>query len=94
MVYCLTCLNYSISMYFESTKDNLIYLNLISFDGFGAYLVYGRIYVLSENDSRAFLNEIASECLNQEVMTQLVKKSILMNKEQFDKAALRKYGFI
>ncbi len=92
--YYLGCLNSSVFMDFKKTADNIIYLARISFDGFGCYELFGKVYALNEQDSKKFIEEIETENLNQEVITGFVKELISLNKEQIWTDALEKYNLI
>lgn len=92
--YHLGCLNGSVFIDFNKTNNNQICMVRISFDGFGCYNLSGRVYLLDLKDSEKFIREIETENLDQEVMTELVKKAITINKEQIWSDALEKYKLI
>ena len=49
--YYLGCLNSSVFIDFNKTNNNQICLVRISFDGFGCYNLFGRVYLLDIQDS-------------------------------------------
>ncbi|WP_109098497.1 hypothetical protein [Aquimarina sp. AU58] len=92
--YYLGCLNGSVFIDFNSSKDNRIYLRRISFDGYGCCQLENFENKLNNEDSKIFIKEITREVINQNVTEKLVKKLIKMNAFQIWSDALEEYKLI
>ncbi len=75
----LGCLDCSVFIDYNKTKNNQISVVRISFDGFGCCNLGNEVELLNQDDSGLFIKEINKEYLNQEAITALVKKSIEKN---------------
>ncbi|SIR51193.1 hypothetical protein SAMN05421545_3977 [Pontibacter lucknowensis] len=92
--YYLGCLDGSVFIDFNRTKDNRIYLVRISFDGYGCCNLEERAKGLNPEDSKRFVEEIEKKDLNQKAIEVLVKKAVEMNKELIWADAIVEYGLI
>ncbi len=84
----------SVFIDFNSSASNEISLIRISFDGFGCCDIEKQSKKLNLKDSQEFLKQIKQDNLNQEVIAELVKKLIFLNKDFIWTDALEKYGLI
>lgn len=92
--YYLGCLDGSVFIDFNKTKDSYVCLVRISFDGYGCCSLEERAKCLNPEDSMKFIEEFEKEDLNQEAIEVLVKKVIEMNKEYIWADAVGEYGLI
>ena len=92
--YYLGCLDGSVFIDFNHSKDNGIFLVRISFDGYGCCNLEERAKPLNHKNSQKFIKEIRKEELNQEAIEILVKEAIRINKENIWTDAIEKYGLI
>lgn len=92
--YYLGCLDGSVFIDFNKTGDNLITLCGISFDGYGYCNLSDSNYLLNQERSKKFIEEISKDELNQETLTPLVKELIKINQELIWKDALEEYNLI
>ncbi len=90
----LSCHDYSVFIDLNLNHSNLIYLNAISFDGYGYCGVESDNIYLNEDDTQSLLYELSGNNLNNELVTKLIKKLILMNKDKVWNDALQKYHLI
>ena len=90
----LGCLDGSVYIDFNKTENGQVSLVRISFDGYGCCDIEKEVELLDDGDSELFIKEINKENLNQEVITALVKKSIVVNTKHIWKDALKKYGLM
>lgn len=88
------CLNGSVYMDFNKSNGNLISLCRISFDGYGCCNLPDETNYLSLELSNRFIEEMAKEELNQEIITNIVKELIKINHEYIWEDALKEYGLI
>ena len=88
----LGCCDGSVFVDFNISKDNLISLVRISFDGYGCCNLDETAESLNATNSQEFLREIEQEILNQEAIGRLVQKIVKMNKDLIWKEALEEYG--
>lgn len=93
--YHLGCLNGSVYLDFNESKDARITLRRISFDGFGccSLVEYGTRYLDAES-SALFLQEMKKAVMDQELLAVLVKKLIRLNRDSIWEEALKTYGLI
>jgi len=92
--YYLGCLDSSVFMDFNYSKDNRISLVRISFDGYGCCNVEEQAKPLNHQDSQKFIKEIRKEKLNQEATEILVKEAIRINQAHIWTDALKEYRLI
>jgi len=92
--YYLGCLDSSVFIDFNHSKDNRIFLVRISFDGYGCCNLDERAKYLDKENSQKFITEIKKEKLNQEKIEKLVKEAIKINKEYIWTDAIEEYGLI
>lgn len=90
----LGCRNGSVFIDFNRTKNNLISLVRISFDGYGCCNLNENVQTLNTEDSELFLKQMSIDLMDQNKITSLVKKAIKMNRQQIWTDALHKYDFI
>ncbi|WP_367391269.1 hypothetical protein [Lewinella sp. LCG006] len=91
--YHLGCLDGSVFMDFNLSKDKRIYLKRISFDGYGCCEL-GTSHKLDKEGSKEFVTMIGKELLDQEAIEIFLKKIIKMNEEEIWKDALKEYELI
>ena len=91
--YCLGCLDGTVFMDFDITKDNLIYLKRISFDGYGCCELK-HYKTLDKKDSSEFIKEITANELNENNISSLVKKIIKLNQEYIWQDALAAFQLL
>jgi hypothetical protein len=92
--YYLGCLDGSVFLDFNKTKDKRIYLSRISFDGYGCCEIKKNAIYLSEQSSTEFIAIIDSYILNQEKITKKVLELIQLNTENIWNDALLEYNLI
>lgn len=92
--YYLCCLNGSVFIDFNSSNKNEISLVRISFDGFGCCSLNKKAKKLNMKGSQKFIQEMKQSELNQESITELVKKAIRINKKFIWSDALERYKLI
>ncbi len=92
--YYLGCLDSSVFIDFNRTNDNRICLRRISFDGYGCCNLERGSNILSENESKEFIEEMGKENLDQATITKLVKQIVKINKEYIWNDALQQYNLI
>ena len=90
----LGCLDGSVFIDFNRTKEDLISLCRISFDGYGCCDLFDKSNHLNPELSKQFLNEMTKDELNQATLTTLVKEIIEINKENLWTDALEEYKLI
>jgi|SRR5882724_7088038 len=90
----LGCLDGSVFIDFNQSKDRLISLCRISFDGYGCCNITDTTNYLNSEMSKKFIEEIAKDKLDQENLTPLVKEIIRINKEYIWTDALEEYNLI
>jgi hypothetical protein len=90
----LGCLDSSVFMDLNKSKDSLISLCRISFDGYGCCNLTEKINNLNIELSKKFLIEIEKDKLDQKEITILVKEIIKINKDQIWTEALKEYNLI
>lgn len=88
--YCLGCYDGSVFIDFK-IKSGCLYLERISFDGFGCYEIDGRENLLSKEESKILKKEIYSKEMNNEIVKTLVVKLLQMNQDRIDDDVLNKY---
>ncbi|MBC6720865.1 hypothetical protein [Treponema sp. Marseille-Q4130] len=89
--YCLGCYEGSVFIDFNK-KNNLIYLERISFDEFGCLNIGNSENTLSKAETNVFEKEIKK--INEEIMKPLVLKLIHMNQEKIDTDIFEKYKLL
>ena len=92
--YYLGCLDGSVFIDFNRTKDDDIKLVRISFDGYGCCDLDEQAKSLNLEDSKKFIEEVEKEELNQETLEELVKKVIEINKDLIWSDAIEEYGLV
>ena len=90
----LGCLDGSVFIDFNLTKNNLVSLCRISFDGYGCCNIIGTKNLLDAELSKMFIEEISKEELNQNKLTYLVKEIIKINQDYIWTDALKEYNLI
>lgn len=90
----LGCLDSSVYIDFNKSDENLISLCRISFDGYGCCNLQDKTSYLSLELSNRFIEEMAKEELNQEIITTIVKELIKINREYIWEDALKEYELI
>lgn len=92
--YYLGCLDSSVFLELNTTRDNLIYLRLISFDGYGCCRLNNNSKCLDVKLSKEFIEEYHKDILNQEKITRLILELIRLNMDMIWNDALEEYNFI
>lgn len=90
----LGCLDGSIFMDFIFTSNKLVSLKRISFDGYGCCNLENNTIPLDYKSSKSFIEEINKLNLDQEKITKVVLKLILLNKDYIWGKALEEYNLI
>ena len=90
----LGCLNGSVYMDFNVSKEQLVTLCRISFDGFGCCGLGDYTKYLDAGSSALFLQEMKKYVLDQEVLARLVKELIHLNTDLIWEEALKRYRLI
>lgn len=78
----------------HAALDHIVCLKRISFDGYGCCNIGNETRPMNEIDSEDFKRIILSEEINQERMTQIIKKTISDNKDLIWEDALKEYKLI
>lgn len=89
----LGCLDGSVFIDFNLNKNNEIYLQRISFDGYGCCEIENS-KALDYRDSIKFVEEINKETIDQKTIEQLVRRLIEINSEQIWTDALEEYELL
>lgn len=92
--YYLGCLDGSVFIDFNQSKEGLISLCRISFDGYGCYEIASPAKPLDFSLSKRFLDEIKKDELDQEKCVPLIKEIINRYKDQIRMEALAEYHFL
>ena len=92
--YYLGCLEGSVFLDFNYTTNNRINLNRISFDGYGCCELGNEATSLDDLSSKAFIQEIARDDLDQEKITKIVLDLIRPNKDNIWTDALEEYNLV
>lgn len=92
--YYLGCHDSSVFLDFNTTKDNLIYLCRISFDGYGCCNLDNNSKCLDGQLSNEFIEQLSKEKLDQEIITKIVLELIRLNMDIIWKDALEEYNLI
>ena len=92
--YYLGCLNSSVFLDLNTTKDNLIYLRQISFDRYGCCRLSNDSKCLDQQLSKDFTEEYQKDIPDQEKITRLVLELIRLNTDFIWNDALEEYNFI
>ena len=90
----LGCLDGSVFIDFNQSRDGLISLCRISFDRYGCCNIADTTNFLTFEMSKKFIEEITKEELDQEKLTPLVKEIIKINQEYIWTDALEEYNLI
>ena len=90
----LGCLDGSVFIDFNLTKDNLISLCRISFDGYGCCNIMETKNLLNSELSKKFIEEISKDELDQKKLTPLIKEIIKINHEYIWADALEEYNLV
>lgn len=88
----LGCLDGCIFIDFNKAENNCIALVRISFDGYGCCNLDGTAAHLNDEESALFLDQMKKTELDQNVITQLVKRSISINMDKVCPDAIEEYG--
>ena len=91
--YCLGCYDGSVFIDFNK-KNNLIYLERISFDEFGCFNISNLENTLSKTETNVFEKEIKKIKINGEIMKPLVLKLIHMNQKEIDSDVFEEYKLL
>lgn len=92
--YYLGCLDGSVFIDFDLSKDCCIFLKRISFDGYGCCNLNEKIIPMNKEESQLFIDTYKNDNLDQYIMTKLITDTIEINKEHIWKDALKEYGLI
>jgi hypothetical protein len=92
--YHLGCLDSSVYIDFNESKEGLITLCRISFDCFGCCNIGDAAKPLNAEMSRQFIEEIQKDILDQKILTCIIKEIIKINKEFIWKEALEEYNLL
>lgn len=87
----------AVFLHFKYTEDKRIYLNRISFDGYGACMIGNNAKCLDSQSSKYFTDAMRKGNIDQEKITEFALESIQLNKDHicvFYKDALVEYGLI
>lgn len=90
----LGCFEGAVFIDFDCSKEGLISLCRISFDGHGCCSIEGNKNYLDFELSNKFLEEMKKDSLNQEIITNIVLKLIEINKKDIGEEVLKQYNFI
>lgn len=90
----LGCLDDSVFIDFNLTTDKSINLCRISFDGYGCCNLDNNAKCLDDKSSKAFIDEIGKDNLDQEKITKIVLELIELNKDKIWTDALEEYNLI
>jgi len=90
----LGCLDGSVFIDYNRNGNDQISLVRISFDGYGCCNLDKKAIPLNKEDSALFFEELNKENLNQEKITDLVTKTIEINKENIWNDALEEYNLV
>ena len=90
----LGCLDGSVFIEFNRKENDQISLVRISFDGYGCCNLDKKAESLNKEESALFIEELNKENLNQEAITELIKKAIEINEEHIWNDALQEYELI
>jgi hypothetical protein len=90
----LGCLDGSVFIDFNYTTDKRIKLCRISFDGYGCCNLDNNAKCLDEQSSKAFLDVVGKNNLDQGNITKLVLELIQLNKDNIWSDALEGYNLI
>ena len=85
----LGCLDGCVFIDFNLSKDRCIYLRRISFDGYGCCDLDERGILMEKEESQLFIDIFEKEELDQEIMTNLITKTIEINKQYIWQDALK-----
>lgn len=91
--YCLGCYYGSCFIDFNK-KDGLIYLERISFDGFGCYEISNPEASLTAEESEIFINELEKQDFSQKLICPLVLKLINLNLNSIDADVFEEYPLL
>lgn len=91
--YCLDCYYGSCFIDFNK-KDGLIYLERISFDGFGCYEISNPEASLTAEESEIFINELEKQDFSQKLICPLVLKLINLNQNSIDADVFEEYPLL
>jgi len=92
--YYVSGMNDAVFIDFNRTEDNLILLVRISFDGYGCCQFGDKGMTLNPADSVKFIEEMNSDNLNSEIISELVKEIIKINKDHIWIDAIKEYKLI
>ena len=79
---------------FNKLESGQISIIRISFDGYGCCSLNEKAKTLNTKDSELFIDQMNIEPIDQNTITELVKKAIRINQEQIWTDALEKYELI
>ena len=91
--YCLDCYEGSVFIDFNK-KNNLIYLERISFDEFGCFNISNLENTLSKAETNIFEKEIKKTKIDETQIKPLVLKLIRMNQEKIGSDIFEKYTLL
>ncbi len=89
----LGCLDSSVFIDFNLNSNGQIYVQRISFDGYGCCEIENS-KTLDQRDSTKFVEEMNKETIDQTTIKRLVKSLIELNSENIWTDALEEYKFI
>jgi hypothetical protein len=92
--YYLGCLDGSVFIDFNNSHNNHIYLTRISFDGYGCCDIGDQAKPMDAIDSNNFKRIIYEQKINQNELSQIIKKTICNNKDLLWEDALIEYKLI
>lgn len=92
--YCLGCFEGSVYLDFDNYENDRICLKRISFDGYGCCNLRDQPTPMNEFDSLTFKKIVKATLSNQSLLTTIVKKTILSNRELIWEDALNEYGLL
>jgi len=90
----LGCLDGSVFLDFNYTADKRISLCRISFDGYGCCDLGNEANSLDDTSSKAFMDEMRKDNLDQENITKIVFELTHLNRDKIWMDALEEYGLI
>lgn len=92
--YYIGCLDGSVYMDFNNCKQGQICLVRISFNSYGCCSLKGKKTPLNQENSATFKEMLGSQTIDQDVLEELIKKAISLNKSLIWTDALEHYKLI
>jgi len=90
--YYLGCFGGSVYMDFDNYENERIRLKRISFDGYGCCNLNDEAIPMNEVDSYAFKEIIEAQLTDQSRLRDIIKKTLLSNRNLIWEDALKEYG--